>query len=207
MIAARVITFSLLSVAVAWGQPPAEKSDTKPVEAKPVEAKPAAAKWSVIFRSDDPSVWDKDAKNTEGKQIAIPVKYAPQDIRYLRLRRMDTYDALVIPITHSRLTNDKHGEGAADFWWSGTAKEEWKGRHLGIAQTPRYKFPHANKLIHVMFEGWDGYTGSGFGHKVNANEKQCYCWMGKEIAKTEFEVAVTPGPLGPDDVKHYATKP
>jgi hypothetical protein len=136
-----------------------------------------------------------------------PVMHAAKDTRYLRLRRMDTGEAQIIPITYSRLTNDKHGEGAADFWWNGTAKDEWKGRHLGIAQVPRQKFPAPNGGIHVMNEGWDGYTGSGFGHKVGKNDKQHYCWKGKGIARTEFEVAVSPGPLGPDEIKDLAYIP
>lgn len=203
----------LSAVAVAWGQPPVDKKDAKATEksdAKPADtkdAKPATAEWAVLFRSDDPAHWDKDAKNAKGEQVAIPVKFAPENTRFLRLRRMDTWDVQIIPVTRDRLANGKPGDGAADFWWSGTAKEDWKGRHLGIAQTPRYKFPHSNKLIHVMTEGWDGYTGSGFGHKVDANDKQYYCWKGKEIPKTEFEVAVSAGPLSADEEKNLASKP
>src|SRR6516165_4974470 len=61
----------------AWGQAPADKEEAK------------AAKWTLLFRSDDPSVWNTHSK---GEKVAYPLSWAPAKLRYLRLRRMDTND-------------------------------------------------------------------------------------------------------------------
>src|SRR5438128_231060 len=104
----------LLSVVnPAWGQAPDDKKDPAP----------APASWTILFRFDDPSAWDKDAKGAKGEQIAIPLKFAPDKISYLRLRRMDTGDALILPITPDQLRNEKPAPDGVDFCWNGSAKE------------------------------------------------------------------------------------
>jgi hypothetical protein len=178
----------LSAVNPAWGQAPADKKD----------AKPAPARWTVLFRSDDPSVWGKNAKNRQGQQVAIPLRFAPENMRYLRLRRMDTGEAQILPLTIEQLENGKPGGKEDYFWWNGTAVHGWGGLHLGIVQAPRYKWPELPRAkIFVMTEGWDGFIGSGFGHKCGVNDEQHYCWRGKEIRRTVFEIAVSEGPLSP----------
>jgi hypothetical protein len=54
----------------------------------------------------------------------------------------------------------------------------------------------------VLNDGWDGFGGSGFGHKVNVGDKQYYCWQDKEIPKTAFEVAVTADALTDEEQRH-----
>ena len=185
------------AVSFARGQAPADKPD----------GAPPPARWTILFRSDDPSAWDRDAKGTRGEQIAIPVKYAPANTRYVRLRRMDTREALILTLTPDQLQNGKPGAAETAFWWNGTAKEEWKGRHLGIAQTPRHKFPAPRNMIAVMHEGWDVFTGSGFGHKCFVNDGQYYCWRGQEIRRTAFEIAASDGPLSPEETRRLVSRP
>jgi hypothetical protein len=194
----RVAGLLVLSAAgLACGQASADKQDPPP----------APPRWTILFRSDDPSVWDKDAKGANGEQVAIPLKFAPARFRYLRLRRMDTWDALILPLTPDQLQNGEPRAPEADFWWNGTAKEEWKGRHLGIVQMPRHKFPAPHGMIAVMNVGWDGFAGSGFGHKCFANDGQYYCWRGKEIPRTVFEIAVSNGPLNAEEKRCLVAKP
>jgi hypothetical protein len=168
----------------AWGQSPAPKQG----------AEPAPAKWVILFRADDPALW-----NTSTKGKAIPVRHAPFKTRYLRLRRMDTGEALILPLTYDQLQNGKAPGPEVRFWWNGTAKEDWKGRHLGIVEAPRHKFPAPNGMMTVMTVGWDAWTGSGFAHKAFVNDGQYYSWRGQEIRRTAFEIAVTEGPLSPDE--------
>src|SRR5262245_14803258 len=186
----------LCVVSPAWAQAPADKQDTPP-----------APRWTILFRSDDPSLWDKDARDAKGEQVAIPLRFAPATFRYLRLRRWDTGDTLILPLTPDQLQNGKPGGPDADFWWNGTAKEEWKGRHLGIVQGPRYKFPATEGMVAVMNDGWDGFAGSGFGHKCFVNDGQYYCWRGKEIRKTVFEIAVSDGPLTAGEKRCLGARP
>jgi serine/threonine protein kinase len=157
-------------------------------------------RWTVLFRSDDPAVWDTDSP---GERFAIPLKRAPEDIRYLRLRRMDTEEFLIVPISYNLLDSAAKGSRQT-HWWNGTNKNEHGGRHLGIAEEPLKKFPFNTNLISVMNSpeevGWHVYTGSGFGHKCQHDaEGQCYCWRGAQIPKTVFEVAVTAEPLTPEE--------
>jgi hypothetical protein len=186
------------AVTPAWGQAPADNPD----------AKPARGSWTVLFRSDDPSLWDRDAKDAQGQQIAIPLKFAPASFRYLRLRRMDTGEALILPLTPDQLQNGKPPKSDDGFWWNGSAKDEYKGRHLGIVQGPCYKFPAPNGMIAVMTTaGWEAYAGSGFGNKAFANDAQYYCWRGKEIPRTAFEIAVSDAPLTPEEKRSLVSAP
>jgi hypothetical protein len=164
----------------AWGQDGAPKQgDTD-----------APARWTILFRADNPALW-----NTRAKGKAIPLTQAPAKVRYLRLRRMDTGEALILPITRELLWNGTPKTPDVGHWWNGTAKLDWKGRHLGIAQAPRHKFPAPHGMIAVMTENWDAWTGSGFGNKAFVNDGQYYCWRGTEIPRTAFEIAVSEGPL------------
>jgi hypothetical protein len=198
-VALRVAGLVVLSaVTLASAQPPADKKD----------AKPAAAKWTVLFRSDDPAVWGKNAKNRQGQQVAIPLRFAPDNMRYLRLRRMDTGEAQILPMGIEQLENGKPGGKEDVFWWNGSAVHGWGGFHLGIVQSPRYKWPELPKAkIFVMNEGWDGFIGSGFGHKCGVNDGQYYCWRGKEIRRTVFEIAVSVGPLSPTEKRDLVAVP
>src|SRR5262245_30452962 len=102
----------LSAISAAWGQAPADKKD----------AKPEPPRWTILFRSDDPSVWDTDAKDAKGQQCAIPLRFAPDTFRYMRLRRMDTFEALILPLTPDDLENGKPDDPDARFWWNGTAE-------------------------------------------------------------------------------------
>src|SRR5205814_2329633 len=59
------------------------------------------ARWRVLFRSKNPALWNTFT-NTPA-DFALPLQSAPPDTRYLRLRRMGTGEALVIPMTRDRL--------------------------------------------------------------------------------------------------------
>jgi hypothetical protein len=179
-----VVGFAVLGVRLARGQDAAAKQDggTPP------------AKWKILFRSDDPSKWD-----TRTKGVAVPLDSAPKKFRYLRLRRMDTDEAMILRIRPDELRNGGVEIGEKGYWWQGTAKEGWGGRHLGIVEGPRHKFPARHGLITIMWDGWDGFTGSGFGHAYGVNNSQRYSWRGKEISRTEFEIAVSDGPLSAEE--------
>src|SRR5207253_2568069 len=53
-------------VRFAWGHAPANPQDTGAVKTK----------WTILFRSDDPSLWD-----TRTKGVAIPLDSAPAKFR------------------------------------------------------------------------------------------------------------------------------
>jgi hypothetical protein len=150
-------------------------------------------KWTILFRADDPSVWNTESYSAA--KWALPLQLAPEDMRYVRLRRLDTNEYLILPLSRYELQNGSLPSSEAGYWWNGTAKLAYGGHHLGIVQAPRFKFVAPRGMIDVMNDGWDGFSGSGFGHADGINDRQHYCWRGKEIMRTIFEIAVNPGPL------------
>jgi serine/threonine protein kinase len=163
----------------------------------PLPARPPPAHWTVLFRADDPSLWNTDSRR--GDQFAVPLSRAPAALRYVRLRRLDTGEALILPLTADRLGTVPQPVPDHGYAWNGSAQEDWGGRHLGIAQAPRYPFAAPQGIIVVAYENWDAFRGSGFGHKCFVNDTQYYCWRGDEIPRTIFEIAVTNDPLTDDE--------
>jgi serine/threonine protein kinase len=94
--------------------------------------------WVVLFRSMDPSVWNTE--KTTDNAYAIAAAQAPRSIRYLRLKRMDTGETLIMPITYAQLTQQPKSLGEG-FAWNGSAGESFRARHLGIVQGPALDGP------------------------------------------------------------------
>lgn len=104
------------------------KGDRPPPESKTRKG------WMVLFRSSDPSIWNTDSPDLN--RFAIPVARAPKDVRYLRLKRMDTGEIQIVAVRHSELAQTpKQMPDNQDFVWNGAANPIHGGRHLGIAET------------------------------------------------------------------------
>jgi hypothetical protein len=159
-----------------------------PREAAGAEAAPKG--WVVLFRSDDPSVWNTDSP---GDNFAVPLRKAPRGLRYLRLKRLDTGGVQILPVTFDQLGREARPEVESNYWWNGSAHLDWGGRHLGVAQ-PRIAAGKKGPIVVSRHNNQD-YLGSGFGHKAGVDDKQYCCWHGQEIARTAFEIAVSTGPL------------
>jgi hypothetical protein len=172
----------------AAGSPPGPGPDA-------IVAEPGT--WTVLLRADDPAVWNTDSPS---KQFAVPLRRAPATVHFVRLRRMDTGESLILPVTRQQLGTGEIPAAGRKYSWNGTAKFEWSGTHLGIVQGQRFPFPAPNGMITVLNDGWDCFAGSGFGHKAfHDDEGQFYCWKGQEIPRTAFEIAVGAGPLTPEE--------
>jgi hypothetical protein len=148
--------------------------------------------WRIFFRSQKPELWNTNTQ--DGDDFAIPLSSLQIGTKYLRLRRMDTGDAIIIPMTMHRVGYaDPPGKSVR---WNGEGKDEFGGYHLGIAEGPQSKFMEGKGTIGILMDGWDANPGSGFGHAHHMeNGGQRYSWMGKEIPPTVFEIAVTAGGL------------
>ncbi|HTK78708.1 MAG TPA: hypothetical protein VL371_25850 [Gemmataceae bacterium] len=182
--------------------PPA--SEEYPPDLGPERQPERQGNWTILFRSDDPGYWDTPGN---AANYAIPLFRAPAGIRYVRLKRMDTGEALIIPVTAGRLRSTPTlGSGlppgappavaAPTSPWVGTNAVESGARHLGVIDLA-FVGPWPGVAIET---GDSGGTGSGFGHKRNAEGAgQRYAWKGQEIAKTVFEIAVTAAQLADDE--------
>lgn len=154
--------------------------------------------WTLLFVGDDAAYWDTTGNE---EHYAAPVSRAPAGTRYLKLKRMDTDETIIVDMTKDQL---RRGAPAEDLSvrWNGTNKAEYGGRHLGVIQGPRLPFMTNQGQVSVMNDGFDAFAGSGFGHKHHVDGAgQRYAWRGQEIPKTAFEIAVTDQDLSEDEQK------
>ena len=123
---------------------PDTASDTsqalKPAKVQPTTEKakieePTAGKkatWYVLFRSSDPTLWNKDVNN--GRiAYGLAVRRAPEDLRFLKLTQIrcqkKDQDFVIVPITKARLlTQSDDGK----VGWNGVNELSYKGYHLGV---------------------------------------------------------------------------
>lgn len=142
-------------------------------------AAPPAWEEFTLFRSNDPSIWNQSVDGGENHQ-AVSLLQMPGNASFLRLRRVDTGEGIIVPIKVCDLT----GEGAGHSGGFNGSKEEFYGaRHLGIYQEG---LPQEVET-RFAFGGW------GFGHRVNGETTQAQGWAGKEISSdTVMEITVFP---------------
>ena len=160
-----------------------------------------ADKWVVLFRSKNPAHWNREIDSNGS--FAIPVKKAPDGVRFLRLTRESNDAYVIVGITNQQLETD----GAIDdaFGWAGTCFFNWNGHHLGIyglnSRTPR-----GQVAITVVGARGGDRLGWGFGHKTYVDDRQYYSWAGNEILPTVFEIAVKCGKLTASEKRHLLGK-
>jgi hypothetical protein len=159
--------------------------------------------WTVLFRSNDAADWNTFR---DGERVAIPIGQVHSAIRYLSLTRVSNGETLILPITREELLGEPRPIPARGAWWVGTGLQAYGGRHLGIARQPRLVQGRPIGSIAVGFEGWDSFTGWGFGHKTGVADKQYCCWKAKEVPKTTFEIAVTADQLTEEERKLLVVK-
>jgi hypothetical protein len=166
------------------------------------QAQADVAGWTVIFRSDDPLLWDKNAGDpSTANGYAVKLEKAPAKIRFVRLRRMDTQDGVIVRVTRDQL--DQRTTIDADFIWAGGAAvrgpEGRKNKLLGIARQSWTTEKGQHLVARVPGKLDTGYRGWGFSKAANNNPDQTYSWAGESIDKTVFEIAVKAGELTDDE--------
>lgn len=131
----------------------------------------------VLFRSNDPGLWGSEVYTGMNRR-ARRLDWLPEGLAYLRLRRLDTGEGLVAPVTNAQLTDDGDGQsrgfnGANEFFYG--------AHHLGFF----------DEALPQDFETRFTFGGWGFGHASTGPERQACGWAGREISEgTVFEIAV-----------------
>ena len=184
----------LIVVANGWHQPaPPSLVKMNPNLPDRNEDPVPAAGWTVLFRSDNPKLWNiPTPPNLPVDEVVIPVRKAHSKIRYLRLMRMDTSEVVIIPIDHKQLSVAPKDAPAFGYAWQGEKRGSGIAERLGVIQAPPTFSDNAHgvTLFHKIGpEGWQHLSGYGFGTKPGSAE-QGYVWNGAEIAKTKFEIAL-----------------
>jgi clan AA aspartic protease (TIGR02281 family) len=178
----------------ATGTPPAMPPRTPPAaKDKPADGPDLAfdGKWLVLFRSAYPGHWDTPVSDSQSYSISLD--QVPDSMSYLRIKNT-TGGYVIVPLSRQqlqqRMMRDKFG-------WEGHDYDRNGARHLGIfvKTMPRAK----TGSIDITQENNSGFTGYGFGNRVNKDDGQGYVWAGKPVDKCVFEIDVTGAPLSEDE--------
>ncbi len=142
----------------------------------------------VFFRSSNPNIWNKNVVDGKGG-FALHISRVPNLTQYVKVRRMDTLEAVILALSKDRLLREV--DETEELAWNGSAEFFFGGHHLGICDPC---CPEREIEIHFGCGGW------GFGHVVDANDRQAYGWAGKSIGPTQFEFTAIARDLHPDEV-------
>ncbi|NNE90852.1 MAG: hypothetical protein HKN23_04330 [Verrucomicrobiales bacterium] len=159
------------------------KGDDREPQSAAVGETPSSDRETVVFRSDDPKIWNTDFEDSNGN-FAIPLKILPADVEFIRIRRLDTGDSVTLPITREELIVGDSRTGT--MGWSGRAENYFGSVHLGIFDET---VPHE---VETKF----GAGGWGFGHRYEIGSGQAYAWAGREISRVKFEIIAGHAPAG-----------
>ena len=133
----------------------------------------------VVFRNSDPKSWGTDFVAPDRSNLSLGAESIRSDINYVRLRRLDTRDSVVAAVTKPSLFTP-FSEGRSG--WNGLCESYFGARHLGISssQVPR------EAEVKLGMGGW------GFGHlgSERGAGEQAFCWAGRVIPPTSFEISV-----------------
>ena len=131
----------------------------------------------ILFRANDPTMWGTD-QFVGANRRSRSLDRLPDGIAYLRLRRVDNGEGIVIPITRDQLTDDGDGDSRG---FNGTNEFFYGAHHLGLF----------DESLPQDVETRFTYGGWGFGHSALGPEQQSCGWDGRAISPdTVFEIAV-----------------
>src|SRR5687768_9509475 len=69
--------------------------------------------WTVIFRADDPGLWWRDAGDVNAAN-GYATKNVPANVQFLRLRRIDSKAAIIVPMRNELLNKSQPLVGSED---------------------------------------------------------------------------------------------
>jgi|GEM_PF-1756385 len=160
--------------------------------------------WTVIFRADNPLLWNTNAGDSSSQNgYAIQLTSAPAELRFLKLTRMDTAAAVIIalgrgakpaPWKPEQLTRTATLDG--NLVWDGgqfvAGANKERINMLGIGQKSWTAETEDQQMVmHQPGKNVDtGFRGWGFSRQASKTHTQGYSWEGGAIDKTVFEIAV-----------------
>jgi len=144
-----------------------------------------ADSWIVIFRSDDPSIWN--TKVEDGfLRFSLPLNEVPATVRYVRIRRPNG-NSIVFPMTKQQLATDVYG---ARYGWRGGSSRLLNDTFLGVCDLS--KIVSKNDVGKVFVGNKEGvmFSGWGFGHKFKSGKQTSIAWNGATIPRELLEISV-----------------
>src|SRR5687767_5901735 len=115
-----VVLLAFVSIALAGAAP----ATTTTTSAAPTTASTAPAAddgWTILFRADDPLLWDTDAGGdlSAANGYAVALDKTPQDVQYLRIKRMDNGAAVIVLARRDVVV--RKGDLPGDYYWNGAS--------------------------------------------------------------------------------------
>jgi hypothetical protein len=157
--------------------------------------------WNILFCASDPTLWNTASDGENAFSIALDD--FSDEIQWLRMRRIDTNEGAIIPLTRDDLLKVKELDDGV--FWNGTGRRVTSTgkthRKLGIvsrAFNRRYK-SKAVLILNPPKVSGSGWSGWGFGKIALIHSPQYFAWAGERIPETVFEISVTNGDLSPDE--------
>jgi len=152
--------------------------------------------WTVIFSSDDPSLWGKSVDDARG--FSLGKDKIPKDIEFLRISKSET-EPVIIGISDDELFTAR--KPRKKWGWNGGVRSEIGSYYLGIFSGAAISQKGA---IPVCNDGGNDHSGYGFGIPLRArlNPVQGYAWAGSAIPKTRFTIEVKSSKLSLEELKN-----
>jgi len=140
--------------------------------------------WLVLFRGDSALYWDSDVDTPTS--FAIPLSMiAEEEIRFLRIRRMDTGEEVIVPLTKEQFL--AAGAISPNVLWASNRDKRSGLQMLGIASAA---IPAADGSPWIAYEQKKPYGGWGFGAIWGQSDQPVSVWAGAQLFDIDLEIAV-----------------
>ncbi len=166
-----------------------------------IDTSKKSGNWQILLRGNDPSIWNTDTSD-KTKGFAIPISKISGNIKYLKIKKMDADDFVIVPMTKENLL--KQVDICEDLIWNGQnnsySDNFGKARTLGLAnkKVPVNYFDKDIKdaetgvITYNGGHGLVGYAGWGFSRSCTAfaHGGQRFQWKMKSCDPVIFEISV-----------------
>jgi hypothetical protein len=143
--------------------------------------------WQVLFHGKNPRKWATRFGDPGGEEWGVDETGVPADISELRLKRKDTDQRRIIPMTNAAL----YDCSAVDdkYIWNGTASESYAAVGLGIS-TVKSNYPPPVGYVLSGMPCNNDHKSFGFGHRAWIDDHQGWGWNSLDLGPTSFQIAV-----------------
>ena len=148
--------------------------------------------WTKLFRGSGPSIWNTDT-SVGVDSFAVLLESAPEGIRFLRMKLVETDEVVILPMNNDSLGKDLDLGG---YSWSGERTVRNGHIYLGIgnhAWGAGYRNAKHCSIRRERGWGW-GTSPPGLTYPHAA-----FSWEGEKMPAQVVEISVKTSPLTPKE--------
>ncbi len=151
--------------------------------------------WLVVFRGNSAIYWDTAIDTSNA--FAIPLeKIQEEDIRYVRLRRTDTGEVVIVAIGKELFTEG--GQVSPNIVWANNADRRSALRFLGLASAA---LQSGDDLPWIVRQSNRPFSGWGFGSIWGKPGEIATCWQGQRLDSLGIEIAIKGEKLDSSEIR------